>query len=387
MNLLKSILVLCFLGFALASYGQPIAAGTGMFVYSGYSPLRNKPLNVYYHIPTGNQTNMPVLMVFHGDDRDGSATVADWISAANTNGFMVFCPQFSDGLYPGGDMYNLANMFVDGDNPSTATQRPDSLWSFSQIDPLFLHIQQRTGNTRAGYIALGHSAGAQFIHRFHLYKPNALSKKLICANAGWYNAPISTISFPYGTGRSPSNNTLLAQAFAKPLIVQLGQQDRDPNSAGLRHTTEADAQGLYRYARGQYFFTNSQTVAQNLQTPFNWSKVEEAGLGHDRTGMARRAVPYVLDAFILTDAKHAQTKLQLTTQVKASGIEVIGLLPGATYDVRIHNTLGQLVYNQTGNAEQCQWLPFTMGSNKLLLLSISTGNGKQTFSKLIANSL
>lgn len=45
---------------------------TGSFVFTPQAPLNRPPVEVFYHIPTGDITTMPILMSFHGADRDGA---------------------------------------------------------------------------------------------------------------------------------------------------------------------------------------------------------------------------------------------------------------------------------------------------------------------------
>ena len=387
MKLMNKYLVgaLFLVGLLLNSAGlnaQPLSAGTSMFVYNSYSPLRSKPLNVYYHIPQGNTANMPILFVFHGDDRAGRAAVADWISAANANGFMVFCPEFTDALYPTGDAYNLANIFVDGDNPTSSSLRPDSVWSFSQLDPLFLHIQSRTQNTRNGYIGFGHSAGGQFLHRFHLYKASNLMQKSICANPGWYTTTDFSITFPYGLGRSPITTERLAYAFAKPSIIQLGAQDRDPNSAGLRHNSTVDVQGLHRFDRGNYFFNTSRQTAQTNNQTYNWTKVEEPGIGHDAAGMARRALPYVLESFLLTSATESTSKSTITGNYNQGNLNLNGLLVHETYTLMVFTLSGAIVQSRVISGITTMHIPLPTNLKSAMVV-ITNAAGKPQYRTLI----
>jgi hypothetical protein len=108
--------------------------------------------------------------------------------------------------------------------------------------------------------------------------------------------PDATVTFPYGTAQSPISVAKTKQALAKSIVVQLGQADTDPNSANLRHTTQADVQGLNRLARGRYFYNQSFGIAQNLNTAFGWSISEVPGVGHSHTLMAAAAVPFVITA-------------------------------------------------------------------------------------------
>jgi Flp pilus assembly protein TadD len=78
----------------------------------------------------------------------------------------------------------------------------------------------------------------------------------------------------------------LRAAWARPLVVLLGEADIDPKSSALRHTPEADAQGLFRFARGQYFYAQARAAAATMHAPFNWTLATAPGIAHSNKGMA-----------------------------------------------------------------------------------------------------
>jgi poly(3-hydroxybutyrate) depolymerase len=385
--LLLTVLALVFGGtfWVEDCHAQSLTAGTGVYQFSGHSPLRTKPISVFYHIPTGgNPAKMPILLAFHGEDRDGNSYRQDWVAAANQHKFMVFALQFDDSFYPGGDGYNFGNMFRDGDAPSASTLQPDSVWTFAAIDPLFRDIKSRTGSVANSYVAFGHSAGAQFLHRFVLYQPNSLMRKAIAANAGWYTVPIASQTYPYGLGLSPMTSIQLTSAFAKPLLVFLGKLDTNPNSPGLRHNSQTDAQGLYRLARGRYFFNQSRAQAQQSTAVFGWSLAEVAGVGHDHTLMAINALPYVLDAFEPSQLSSSIPALRLCW-LTDGGIQLSGLQPAETYSIQLFDTYGRLVGQFTGQAPDAdaKVIPFVPRTSTLYIAQIkASGHADQCF-KLI----
>ena len=267
------------------------ANSTGSFVYTPTGPLSSKPITVYYRIPAGDVTTMPILMSFHGDERNASDYRDYWTSMANANGFMVFAPEFKEADYPGGDGYQMGNVYVNGDSPSTGTLNPANQWTFSIIDPLFESIKTEVSGTQLTFKAWGHSGGAQFLQRFNLYMPNSKLDVSVCSNSGWYTVPDISVGFPYGTKNSELSNSSLAIPFSKKLIVHLGLNDTDPDSSGLRHNTTVDnQQGLNRLARGRYFFNTSQTISKALNYTYNWQRQEVAGVGHDPQAMANNAL-------------------------------------------------------------------------------------------------
>ena len=270
---------------------------TGVFTFTPTGVLSDKSINVYYHTPQADLTNFPILFSFHGGSRNADDYRDDWIEMANANNFMVFAPEFNSDDFPSGDMYNLANIFQDGDNPSSDTFNSPDSWTFSIIDQLFDFIKSEIEGNQTTYNAWGHSAGAQFLHRFVFYLPNSKLNIAVCSNAGWYTVPESGVVFPYGLLESQLSNSNLISAFSKKLYVHLGDADTDPNSSSLRHNDIVDEQqGLNRLVRGRYFFETSQEKAESLNATFNWEKTPEvSGVGHDHTAMALDALQYILE--------------------------------------------------------------------------------------------
>lgn len=363
---------------------QILLTGTGSFSFSGYGPLRGKSLKVHYHIPAGSSDTMPVLMAFHGDERDGRAYLNDWISAADNSHFMVFAPEFSEADFPGGDAYNLGNIFVDGDNPTPQTQRPDSLWTFGIIEPLFNEIRRITNTKAETYAAFGHSAGAQFLTRFSLFTPENRLAFAVCANAGWYTIPQFSVGFPYGLGQSPASFSNTKIAFAKQLLVLLGMEDNNPNSPGLRHNQQADAQGLDRLARGRYFFSESQKIAQSQNTAFQWKLSEVEGVGHDHTLMAKSAIGAVLTAFEkpippLPDPKNPEISWS------PAGIRISGLEENEPFEIHAFNLAGQPVWSTRGVFQLTKTMFWNPNVRGIYVLQLSPEKTKSMTIKILIN--
>lgn len=277
---------------------------TGSFIFDPQAPLNRPPFEVFYHIPDGDMTTMPILMVFHGADRNGEAHRDFWIDMANANDFIVIAPEYSTANYPGlGDNYLMANIFDDGDNPSPETFNNESEWTFSTLDPLFDYVKVAASNTQETYSAWGHSGGAQFLHRFVTYLPNSNLDIAVCSNAGWYTVPETGVSFPYGIDNGQLSTGNLTTAFLRKLIVHIGQNDNDPNSAGLRHNAVVDAQqGVHRLERARYYFNTSQATALNMGLTYNWEKHELPNVGHNPQLMANDALQFFLQNFLSLDS-------------------------------------------------------------------------------------
>lgn len=271
---------------------------TGSFTYTPNGPLSDQPVDVYYNIPPGDITTMPILFSFHGAGRNAVDYRDYWINMSNTNGFIVIAPEFSTDFYPGlGDDYLMGNVFDDGDNPSSESRNPENEWTFSVIEPLFDYIKADISGNQMSYRAWGHSGGSQFLHRFLFFKPNSRLEVAVCSNAGWYTVPEVGVSFPYGIDNSELPESNITHAFETKLIVHLGESDTNQNSSGLRHNTVVDnQQGLNRFVRGNYFFNTSEAEAEDMDVTFNWEIDTVPNVGHNAQQMANDALPHILSS-------------------------------------------------------------------------------------------
>ncbi|MBI2813654.1 MAG: alpha/beta hydrolase [Opitutae bacterium] len=238
-------------------------------------------LTVWYHRPAAAPADAPVLFVIHGVGRNAEEYLADWIELAEQKKFLLVAPEFSKAEFPGEEAFNSGNLF-----DAAGRALPRAQWSYSMIEPMFDTVRARLGSARNDYLIYGHSAGAQFVQRFLYFVPQARVTRACAANAGWYMLPELSRDYPYGLKGTPADAAALRTAFARPVVILLGEADTDPNHAALRHTPEADAQGLCRFARGQYFFARAKTAADAMQAPFHWTLATAPGIAHSNKGMA-----------------------------------------------------------------------------------------------------
>lgn len=258
-----------------------LKSGVDILNYTEFLPLKGEAIKLYYYLPEKFTNDSRIVFVFHGDERNAKDYRGAWINKATQYNFMVVVPEFSETNFPGGDRYNLGNVFVDGDNPSASTLNPEAEWTYSIIEPLFDFVKQKVANASESYLVFGHSAGAQFAHRFVMFKPDARFDMVVASASGWYTAVDLDTNFPYGFKNCPLDEINLSNLFSEKIIIQVGDLDNDPNSAGLRHNEFADVQGLNRLDRSKYFFENSRQLATKSSMAFNWKYIEIKDLGHD----------------------------------------------------------------------------------------------------------
>ena len=290
-TILAAVLVLfgvpAALFFAQPDPATQQASQAGRFVFSGWD---GPDLPVYYVLPDTVTSETPVVFVMHGVNRDADRYRDEWTDLARKHGFIAVVPQFGKKDFPGSRGYNTG-YFSERDG----TVRARSQWSFAAIEPLFDDVRKRFGTAVPAYAIYGHSAGAQFVHRFVLFMPEARISRAVAANAGWYTMPDPAIQFPYGLGGAPVDEASLRAALGKPVTVLLGTADVDRSDPDLRKTPEADAQGPHRFARGQRFFSEAQAAATQRAVPFAWNLITVPGVGHSNGRMASAAAAVLVE--------------------------------------------------------------------------------------------
>ncbi len=247
-------------------------------------------LPVWYQLPDQVAPDTPVVVVMHGVKRDADRYRDEWANLAQAYRMIVVVPEFSEADFPGSRGYNTGFL-----TRADGTPRPRALWSFGMIEPLFDAVRSRFGTQVPRYTIYGHSAGAQFVHRFVMFMPEARIEQAIAANAGWYTLPDPAIAYPYGTGSAPIAALSLTASLGQPLMVLLGTADNNPNASDLRTTPEANAQGPHRFARGQSFFAAGRAAATRLGTGFGWKLELVPGVGHQNGLMANAAARLIAE--------------------------------------------------------------------------------------------
>jgi pimeloyl-ACP methyl ester carboxylesterase len=203
---------------------------------------------------------------------------------------VLVVPEFSDKDFPGAACYNLGFVLDD-----QGRGQPRERWSFSVIETLFDAVRAMTGTRVETYDLYGHSAGAQFVHRYLMFVPEARVGQAIAANAGWYTMPDTGVEFPYGLGASGVSESDLRRALGRRLTVLLGTDDTEPQHPNLRRGPEAMAQGEHRLDRGKAFLKAAEATAADMKIPLGWRLRLVDGVGHDNGAMAGPAAALLDD--------------------------------------------------------------------------------------------
>lgn len=260
-----------------------LSDGLGKFVYTDYKPFADKPMNIYYYKPKSLQKEAPILILMHGNSRAAESYRNAMSTYAEKNNFLLIVPEFSKDNFPKSRDYHQGGIF---DENGKMKNKED--WAFSIVEPLFDYVQSLTNNENNGYILYGFSAGSQFTHRYTWFFPDNRAAQTIAASAGSYTMPEYGIEYYYGLkdleAQVPEAN--LAKAFAKELIIAVGEADTILSRKDLPKSLKAKQQGETRVERAENYYRFAQKLAKEKGLPFNWKFVLVPGVGHKQGQMA-----------------------------------------------------------------------------------------------------
>lgn len=267
-----------------ATLVAPMAARAESGVFDRAEPAGATAVRqrVFFHRPAAWRADGPVAMVMHGVNRDADRYRDQWAGLADRHGLLLLCPEFSREKFPGDAWYNFGGLRQTADAHARA---------FAVPDRVFRDAREKFGATRDGYALYGHSAGAQFVHRFLLLAPSAMVSAAVAANAGWYTQPLLDVPFPYGLADTPATEADIVKFLSRPLVLHLGERDTNRADPNLRRDAGADAQGPHRLARGAHFFALGAREALRRGIGFGWRLHTVPGVGHENGRMADAAAP------------------------------------------------------------------------------------------------
>jgi poly(3-hydroxybutyrate) depolymerase len=255
---------------------------SGVLEFNAGENFGGKSIPVHYFIPAGDIKSMKFQIVMHGVDRNARDYLAGWAQKARNYKVIVIAPEFRSNDF-NTSQYNEGNFMVN------SVVQPAEKTTFSLIDKIFEQIKAEFSLEQTTYNIYGHSAGAQFVHRFMQFYESPYVDRAVAANAGWYTFPDPNVSFPYGIRNLFNNNEAHQRLYcAKKLFILLGTSDtqRDNN---LRTTQQADAQGRNRLERGESFFAFNESIATALNSDFNWTKLLVEDVAHEHLKMSAAA--------------------------------------------------------------------------------------------------
>ncbi len=251
--------------------------------------VSDKEVSAFVYEPVNYNRDAPALVILHGVTRASGLYLSSWMPYAEACSSLLIVPRFSKSHWPGARSYNLGNMYAKDGMPLG-----ESAWSFTALEKLCDEVLSEHNHRRSQVAIYGHSAGAQFLHRYLIFKGGHRIYRAVAANAGWYTVPGCDHAMPYGIADVPPQRIKLKSAFATPLTIVLGKDDTQTQDPELRQTQGALAQGPHRLARGRHFYRAAKEEARRRGLIFNWSVVEIEDCGHSDKSVAKGSARYLV---------------------------------------------------------------------------------------------
>lgn len=247
----------------------------------------DKPdLDVYYHLPEIINNETKVLFVIHGNSRNADNYLNTWIKLAKDKNYAIFAPHFKRSQFIS---FNTLQMSTS----SGRIRNEANLYLNNSIDLLFDYIKSLFDLSQDSYDIYGHSAGAQFVHRYLLFSKSPKVNKAVAANAGWYTF-LDGSNFPYGINNPPidfsSQNVI--NFLNMDLHIHIGSADTDISSS-VNQSEGANSQGLNRFQRANNFFNYTTKIVEENDLNYNWSFLVVDGVAHSNSRMSKAAAKVI----------------------------------------------------------------------------------------------
>ena len=276
LNLFNIFILLFILSFTTNLF----AAKLDKFTFTSW----NKPdLDVFYHLPKTIDNDTKVLFVVHGNTRNADDYLNSWIRLTKDKNIAIFAPHFKRSSFIS---FNTLQMSTSNGKIRTDTD----LYLHNSIDTLFKYIKTKFKLNDKLYDIYGHSAGAQFVHRYLLMSDNPSVNKAVAANAGWYTF-LNGADFPYGVKNPPISLTdsNVKKFLSTNLYILIGTNDIDVDSS-INKSKGAQKQGINRLQRAKNFFTYTESIVEQNNLEFKWKYQAVPGAPHSNKVMSKAAV-------------------------------------------------------------------------------------------------
>ena len=215
----------------------------------------------------------PVIFALHGVNRNLAYTLQTWTPLADRLGFLLVVPSFDNRRFPGTFSYAQGGV-TNGRLPRWS--------SYNAILPIFAEVSRHYGVKRTGFRIYGHSAGAQFLHRFLYFHPEAPVERAVISMAGWYTLPDEDVRWPYGLGGTAIDQNTLKILTQHEIVIQVG------TSAASKIKQELGLAMIGAVRR----FRQSWRTAGSIRR-ITWTKLRAAPSGVAAPGPAALAAPWI----------------------------------------------------------------------------------------------
>ena len=247
----------------------------------------NKPdVEIYYITPDVINENTKVIFVIHGNSRNAEEYLSAWIPHIKNKNVIVAAPQFNKADFR---YFFLLEMAESSGN----VNKDESKYINNSISLFFNYIKSKFSLNINTYSMFGHSAGAQFTHRYMLLSKDKRITNAVVANAGWYTF-LNGEQYPYGIKDTPieiSDNHIRWFMSNKTSLL-IGSIDTNLNN--VNSSAGAQKQGITRVDRADNYFKSLIDISDKKEIPFRWSYKVINNVGHDYQKMTPIAASILL---------------------------------------------------------------------------------------------
>ena len=283
-NLLKNMKIIriysisfFFLLLSFSFSGREIHQST--FIYA------DKPdIDVFYSLPEEVNDETMLLFIIHGASRTAEGYLEDFIPYIQEKNLIAVAPKFSKDSYPYFAFLNRSA--IDGKKLPAGTPNIDNA-----LGDIFEIITSKYKIRNDKYRIYGHSGGAQFVQRYLLFSNDSRIDKAVLANAGFYTFMNQNL-YPFGLREIDLDDEEIKRVLRTKVALYVGEKDTESNFKDLKG---ARAQGNNRLVRGETFFLNLVSYAEEVGMPLRWQYQIVKNVGHDNAGMASAAAYFILE--------------------------------------------------------------------------------------------
>ena len=234
----------------------------------------NKPdVEIYYISPDVIDENTKVIFVIHGNSRNAEDYLSEWRPYIANKNVIVVAPKFTKESFKYFALLEMAQS-------SGKVNKDESEYINNSISLIFNFIKSKFSLNTQTYSMFGHSAGAQFTHRYMLLSHDKRISSAVIANAGWYTF-ISTAEFPYGIKNAPIkiSSDHIRWYTASKVNLLIGSDDIGFKS--LNTSKGAQIQGINRYERANNYFNTLIKEAEKNNYVLRWNFKVLDNVDHD----------------------------------------------------------------------------------------------------------
>jgi pimeloyl-ACP methyl ester carboxylesterase len=274
--------VFTFLTFLLASY-----LGATEIKQTTYAYWDKPDVEIFYITPKKIDKDTKLLFVIHGNSRNAKDYISAWIPHIKNKNIILVAPQFDK------SSFRYFALLESATSSGNINNNPDDYINKS-ISSFFNFFQSKFSLSTSKYMMFGHSAGAQFTHRYMLLSNDKRISMAVIANAGWYTF-LNGNSFPYGIKNSPIDisSDHIKWFMSNKTSLLIG--NNDINLKSVNSSKGAQRQGITRVDRANSYFESLVNISDDNNIPFRWSYkvVDEAD--HDYLKMTPVAAKILLE--------------------------------------------------------------------------------------------